>query len=230
MTIHPLADPAIREKIMSDPVQILDDVDLMRAIAAAADGTRGGNVVDMRDATIARLEARLARLERTHRNVVAAACGNRAGMDMAHRAVLTLLEPADLDGLLAALAGPVANILRLEGLRLLVEAGATAPDIAEGAICVVEPGATTLFAAPAPDGAPRPVTLRRIAEGERFLYGEAAGAIRSEACLALDLGAGRAGVLVLGSAEPEQFAPGQGTDFLAFLGGAVERLLRRALP
>ncbi len=226
MTIHPLADPAIREKIISDPVLILDDIDLMRAIAAAADGTRGDNVVDMRDATIARLEARLARLERTHRNVVAAACGNRAGMDMAHRAVLALLEPLDLPGLLAALAGPVANILRLEGLRLLAEA--PAPDLPEP-IGVLEPGAAALYAEPAPDGAPRPVTLRRVAEGERAIYGAAAGAVRSEACLALDLGAGRPGVLVLGSADPEQFAPGQGTDFLVFLGGTVERLLRRTL-
>ena len=92
MTSHPLADPAVRGKLLSEPDRILDDPDLMRALADAADNTRGNNVVDMRAVAMERLEARLDRLEDTHRNVIAAAYENLAGTNMIHRAILTLLE------------------------------------------------------------------------------------------------------------------------------------------
>ena len=53
-------------------------------------------------------------------------------------------------------------------------------------------------------------------------------AIASEACLALDLGpGGPAAALVLGSREPSQFAPGQGTELMEFLAGVLSRALRR---
>ena len=57
-----------------------------------------------------------------------------------------------------------------------------------------------------------------------------AGAIGSEAALTLDLGRGRLpGLLLLGSGDPDQFAPGQGTELLEFLAGVLERTLCRWL-
>ncbi|MEO1285373.1 MAG: DUF484 domain-containing protein, partial [Pseudomonadota bacterium] len=77
MSSKPATTPAItnvmRERILSEPMVILEDHDLMRALISANERAMGGNIVDLRGIAMERLEARLARLEDTHRNVIAAA-------------------------------------------------------------------------------------------------------------------------------------------------------------
>ena len=69
-----------------------------------------------------------------------------------------------------------------------------------------------------------------MSEGDDAIYGEAAGWVRSEACLTLDFGTGRLpGMLVMGAEDPHQFTPQQGSDLLAFFGGVFERAMRRWL-
>lgn len=234
MSTSPLADPQVRDRIMSDPDQILEDPELMRALVGAADDMRGGNVVDMRALAMERLEARLDRLEDTHRNVIAAAYENLAGTNMIHRAILELLEHDSFDAFLGALAGPVADTLRVDGMRLILETGgdrstAHLGDL-ENTLGLAEKGWVSLFAGLAKGGQPRRVTLRQIDGGDHEIYGAKADAIRSEACLTLDLGAKRLpGMLILGAEDPHQFAPGQGTDLLGFFAGVLERALRRFL-
>jgi len=76
----------------------------------------------------------------------------------------------------------------------------------------------------------RAVTLRQIGRASDTLYGEKAVWIRSEALMRLDLGAGNLpGMLALGSEDPHQFHPNQGSDLLAFLGSVFERTMRRWL-
>ncbi|MEO9865167.1 DUF484 family protein, partial [Yoonia sp.] len=49
-------------------------------------------------------------------------------------------------------------------------------------------------------------------------------------CLKLDFGPNRLpGMLVMGSEDPHQFTPQQGTDLLTFFGGVFERAMRRWL-
>ena len=234
MTTHPLTDPDVRQKLLSDPDQILDDPEIMRALAQAADGTRGGNVVDMRGVAMERLEERLDRLEDTHRNVIAAAYENLAGTNMIHRAVLSLLEHETFPAFMEALAGPVADTLRVDGLRLVLETSgdrstAHLGDL-EDMMGLAEMGYTSLYAGLSRGGAPRKVTLRLVEDADPEVYGDIAPKIRSEACLALDLGKGRLpGLLILGAEDANQFAPGQGTDLLAFFAGVLERSLRRFL-
>lgn len=223
MTTHPLADPRIRASILSEPGPILEDAELMQALVSAADHRRGANVIDMRALAMERLETRLDRLEETHQTVIAAAYENLAGTHMIHRAILSLLEPASLADFLKALTGPVAGALRLDTVQLTLETDGDAPAVADpdGILRVAEPGHLDRFLATGRSGAPRRVTLRQVGPD---------GARRSEAYLTLDLGPGRLpGMLVLGAADPQQFAPGQGTDLLAFFGDAFERALRRFL-
>ncbi len=230
MTNHPLADPRIRDSILSEPGPILEDAELMRALVAAADGRRGANVIDMRALAMDRLEARLDRLEDTHRTVVAAAYENLAGTNMIHRAILSLLEPCTPEEFLAALTGPVAAALRVDTVNVILETEGEPPAIAAPpeVIGFAEPGYVSLYVATGRGGAPRRVTLRRV-RGSAAIHGPG-GPVQSEACLTLDLGPGRLpGVLVLGAADPQQFAPGQGTDLLAFFGSVFERALRRLL-
>ncbi len=136
-------------------------------------------------------------------------------MALIHRATLRLLEAPDLDTFLRDLAGPVAEILRVERATILLEGGER-PEISEG-LAILGAGQVTEILTGGRPVSPRRVTLQRNGEG-------------SEALLLLDLGSNApAAVLQLVAADPAQFAPNQGTDLLAFLGGVVERALRRWL-
>lgn len=220
----------LRETVLARPEMVLDDSDMMRALAAASDRAMGDNVVDMRALAMDRLDARLQRLEDTHSTVLAAAYENLAGMNQVHRATLQMLEAPDFSRFLADLDGEVAAILRVDCLRLVLEShdGGDAPLAGVGAVVhVAAPGYVAGYIAGG-RGGHRPVVLRGVPKGIARPYG--AAQIRSEALMRIDLGPGRLpGLLALGSTDPGQFTPAQATDLLAFFAGVFERALRRWL-
>lgn len=224
---------AIRDQIIADPEVILEDRDVMRALVAANETSLGPNIVDLRGIAIDRLESRLERLEDTHRSVISAAYENLAGTNMVHRAVLRLLEATDFPTFLDDLR-EVAEILRVDTLRLVLET--EHPEEAEAlarvadVLVTVPRGRTDAYITGGRNVPVRPVTLRQVQPDTDEIYGENADWIHSEALLKLDLGAGRLpGMLALGSEDPHQFKPTQGTDLLGFFGGAFERAMRRWL-
>jgi uncharacterized protein YigA (DUF484 family) len=232
MSGSPKFDDALRAEIMKRPDVILDDDDLMQALIAANDRSKGDNIVDLRSVAMDRMEARLDRLEDTHRSVIAAAYDNLAGTNQVHRAVLRVLDPVTFDAFLGNLGADVAEILRVDSVHLVLESGSAAAETAGrcDAMRVVEPGFVDAYLTLGRTVEPRPVSLRQIAQGPHVIYGEAADRIGSEACLRLDLGAGNPpGMLVLGAESPHHFTPQQGTDLLAFFGGVFERALRHWL-
>ncbi|MEM8822901.1 MAG: DUF484 family protein [Pseudomonadota bacterium] len=223
------ARPDWRDRVMTHPDMILEDRDLMRALLAANERQMGKNVVDMRGIAMERLEARLERLEDTHRNVIAAAYENLAGTNQVHRCVLKLLECGGLRSMLDMLAGDVADILRIEHIRLVLESRQPAPP-PHPAISPVEAGFCAAYVRLGRDAPVRRVTLRQCNAASEKVFGDAADDLRSEALLTLDLGEGRLpGMLVLASEDPQQFRANQGIDLLAFFTGVVERMLRAKL-
>ncbi len=224
----------LREKLISQPETILEDQDLMRALVAANERAMGANIVDLRGIAMERLEARLDRLEDTHRSVIAAAYENLAGMNIIHRAVLRMLDPGDFEEFMKDLSGEVAEILRVDCVRLVLETALDEQSSAVkrlGEVLVVSaPGFVDTYTARGPNVAPRPITLRQVQEPDTRIYGDTGLWVRSEACLRLDLGEGRLpGMLVLGAEDPHQFKAGQGTDLLNFFAGVFERAMRRWL-
>lgn len=224
----------LREQIIAQPEVILDDQDVMRALVAANERALGSNIVDLRGIAMERLESRLDRLEDTHRSVIAAAYENLAGMNLIHRAVLRMLDPADFELFLTNLGGEVADILRVDSVRLVLETAVTerSPALERlGSVLVVgEPGFIDAYLGQSGHATARPVTLRQVQEPDARLYDDSGLWVRSEACIRLDLGEGRLpGMLVMGAEDPHQFKPGQGTDLLAFFGGVFERAMRRYL-
>jgi uncharacterized protein YigA (DUF484 family) len=194
----------------------------------------GGNIVDLRGIAMERLEARLDRLEDTHRSVIAAAYENLAGTNQIHRAILRMLDPMEFESFLRDLGGEVADILRVDRITLVLETAQAETGAAmariDDVLCVTEPGFVDDYLSQGRGGQTRPVTLRQVQGGSDRIYGEAADWVRSEACLRLDLGKGRLpGMLVLGSEDPHQFTPQHGSDLLAFFGGVFERSLRHWL-
>ncbi len=234
MSSTPEIETGLREMIIAQPEVILEDKDLMRALVAANERSLGANIVDLRGIAMERLEARLDRLEDTHRSVIAAAYENLAGTNQVHRAILRMLDPVEFEGFLRDLGGEVADILRVDCIRLVLESAqgeedAKVPQLGS-LLTVAAPGFVDDYLGEAKAGQPRQVTLRQIHPQDPTIYGEAADWIRSEACLRLDLGEGRLpGMLVMGAEDPHQFKPNQGTDLLSFFAGVFERAMRRWL-
>ena len=228
----PGIDRDLREKILARPAAVLEDPVLMRALVEATETTRGPNVVDLRGVAMDRLESRLNRLEDTHQTVIAAAYENLAGTTQIHRAVLRLMEPADFTAFLALLSGDLVDILRVGRLRLILESAAEeGPTLrrVDKVLAVGEPGFIDDYLTQGRGGDTRRVTLRGLEAGGGGLYGEGS-AMRSEALLRLDFGTQRyPGLLAIGSYDPDQFSPQQGTDLLDFFAGAFERIMRRWL-
>lgn len=226
-------EDAVRARIIADPDTILEDSELMRALTAANDRRLGHNIVDMRGIAMDRLEGRLERLEDTHRSVIAAAYDNLASVNQVHRAVLKMLDPTDFDLFLQNLGAEVAEILRVDHVKLVLESSLEsdpAVDRLGDVLRVAEPGFVNAYLTRGRNAEARAVTLRAVSPEQDALYGPDSAWIRSEALLKLSLGAGRLpGMLVMASEDPKQFTPAQATDLLAFFAGVFERAMRRWL-
>lgn len=226
----------LRSIILEKPERLLEDRDVMNALVAANERAMGTNIVDLRAIAMQRLETRLGQLEDTHRSVIAAAYENLAGTNQVHRAVLLLHEAANFEAFIAALAGDVAQVLRVDHVRLVLETvqedGQTDPVLRRlGEILQVGPrGFVRTYQTNGKNVAARQVVLRPTGKLAATVYGAAAGDIRSEALMKLDLGEGRLpALLAFGSEDPNTFKALQGTDLLAFFAGVFERMMRRWL-
>jgi uncharacterized protein len=231
-----MIEPDLRELILAEPERLLEDRDVMNALVAANDRTLGSNIVDLRGIAMQRLENRLDRLEDTHRTVIAAAYENLAGTNQVHRAILQLLERVSFEAFLAALSTGVAQTLRVDVVRLVLETvqedGEADPALRRlGEVIQIAPrGFAADYLTNGRDLEPRPVVLRPVGKRGATVYGAYAADLNSEAVMLLDFGTGRLpGLLVFGSEDPHMFKPSHGTDLLAFFAGVFERLMRRWL-
>ena len=231
-----MIEPDLRNIILAGPERLLDDRDVMNALVGANERAMGSNIVDLRGIAMQRLETRLDRLEDTHRSVIAAAYENLAGTNQVHRAILQLLDPATFEGFMQALAGDVAQTLRVDVVRLVLETvqedGLTDPALRRlGEVLHVAPrGFVSTYLTNGRNGTARPVVLRATTALSATVYGPQATGIRSEALMKLDFGDGRLpAMLVFGAEDPHQFKPTHGTDLLAFFAGIFERMMRQWL-
>jgi len=225
-------DPALRDAILAEPQALLDDRDAMQALIDMNERRMGANIVDMRGIAMDRLAQRLDKLESTHASVIAAAYENIAGTHQIHRAVLSVLSAQDLGSLVALLGDEVADILRVDAIRLVLEVASQPANLksCDGVLCVMEPGFIEGYLSS--EAAPqRHVALRAVSQEVRAVYGKAQKKMKSEACIRLDVeDENVSGLLLLGARDATMFTPQQGTDLLLFLGQVIEKLLRRWVP
>ncbi|MEM9788425.1 MAG: DUF484 family protein, partial [Pseudomonadota bacterium] len=132
---------------------------------------------------------------------------------------------------LTDLTGDVADILRVDAIRLVLESSdPNAADEMRPTVAVMPGDFIEGYITLGRNMPARQITLRKFHKVGGSLYGERAEYIQSEACLKLDLGPNRLpGLLVMGSEDPQQFTPQQGTDLLSFFAGVFERTMRRWL-
>ena len=139
-----MIDQDLRDVILAEPEKILEDRDVMAALIAANERAMGTNIVDLRGIAMERLGQRLDRLEDTHRSVIAAAYENLAGTNQVHRAILQMLDPLSFEDFLKGIGGEVAQTLKVDCVRLVLESVQNADDPAlrrlGDVLCVAEPG------------------------------------------------------------------------------------------
>ena len=229
-----MIDQDLRDRIIAEPETLLEDRDVMNALIGANERAMGSNIVDLRGIAMERLENRLDRLEDTHRTVIAAAYENLAGTNQVHRAILQMLDPLSFEDFLKTMADDVAQTLRVDCVRLVLESVQEAEDPTirrlGDVLNVAAPGFVADYLTGGRNVPQRPVVLRQVLPSSDVIYGERAGWIRSEALMKLDFGKGRLpGMLVLGAEDPHQFKSTHGTDLLGFFAGVFERTMRRWL-
>jgi len=229
-----MIDQDTRDRILAAPEALLEDNDVMNALIGANERAMGSNIVDLRGIAMERLESRLTRLEDTHRTVIAAAYENLAGTNQVHRAILQMLDPLTFEDFLKTLNTEVAQTLRVDCVRLVLESVQPSEDPTlrrlGDVLYVAGPGFIGDYLSGGRNVSLRPVILRQVLPASDALYGEKAGWIRSEALMKLDFGKGRLpGMLVLGAEDPHQFKTTHGTDLLGFFAGVFERTMRRWL-
>lgn len=233
MKKNPLTEGGLRDRLIAEPEVLLEDREIMKALVAANERAMGDNVVDLRGIAMDRLESRLSRLEDTHRSVIAAAYENLAGTNQIHRAILSLLEAPRFESFLNTLGGEVRDMLQVDSLRLVLETRAEEDPVIHrlGALLrTADPGFIAQYLTLGRNLPVRQVVLRQYQPEDDQIYGDAAGFIRSEALIRLDLGPGRLpGLIALGAEDPHQFSPQQGTDLLTFFGSVFERMMWRWL-
>lgn len=181
----------------------------------------GGEVVDLQDAMLARVRADLGKQREQSSDLIDAGRANLQSQNRIHAAVVALLKARSLDHLIEILTIDLVGLLHVDAAALCLEGGTVAPGSNQG-VRVVPVGTIERIV-----DISRAVTMREDIEGDRRLYGEAAGLVRSEVLLRLTVREDAPiALLALGSRDPMRFHAGQGSELLVFLAAIMEHSIR----
>ncbi len=192
---------------------------------AAPGRARGEAVVDLQQFMVERLRRDLTRLRGLQDEMVSNSRDNLSTQDRIHKAALALLSAESFEQLIEIVTTDLAVLLDVDAAALCVEATAEdAPRSVEG-VQVLPSGLVDHLL-----GAGREVLLRDESEGDRAVFGPAAGLVRSDALIRLQIGHNvPVGLLAFGTRHPGYFNAGQGTELLTFLARVLEHCLRQWL-
>lgn len=179
-------------------------------------------VVDFQTEALGRLRRKVAALDEQREELLSFARGNQGASAQIHTAVLAALDADGLDHLLHTVTADWVDILGLDAIALLLEAGkqqvratSTGMQLLKGAeFKKLMPGDTTVLMESTPHGA--------------AAFGPAADLVGSQALIRLKLPKPLgSGILALGSRADHSFDSVSSTSLLVFLGAVVERCLIR---
>jgi len=181
----------------------------------------GGEVVDLQGAMLSRMRSELAQREEQSSELIDASRANLQSQNRVHAAVIAILSARSLDHMIEILTIDLAGLLNVDAVALCLEGGMVTPTSAQG-VRVVPVGTIDKIL-----DVSRTVSLRENVEGDRRIYGEAAGLVRSEAMLRLSVREDApCALLAMGSREPDRFHKGQGSELLTFLARILEHSIR----
>ncbi len=181
----------------------------------------GGEVIDLQGAMLNRMRSELAERDEQSSELIDASRANLQSQNRIHAAVIALLSSRSLDHMLEILTIDLAGLLNVDAVALCLEGRTVAPSSSQG-VRVVPTGTIDRIVEVS-----RTVTLREDIEGDRRIYGEASGLVRSEAMLRLSVrDDAPCALLALGSRDPARFHSGQGSELLTFLARIMEHCIR----
>lgn len=179
-----------------------------------------GEVVDLQQYMLQISRARAAELEDQMTEIVGLAREGMQGQARVQAAITAIVGARSLDQLIEVATTDLTVLLDLDVAMLAVEGGEVPRLTAEGVRVLPEGLIANLLG-------PADVVLQDKMTGDKRLYGSAAGLVLSQALIRLDVAKeGPPAMLALGSRRPQEFAPGQGTDLMRFLGDVLAMSLR----
>jgi hypothetical protein len=196
--------------------------ELLDAIAPAGDAYDGG-VVDLRQLIVARLRDELAEMSALRDELVMTGRTNLSAQARVHKAILALLSARSFEHFVETLTTDLAVIADLDVVTLGVEqCGEDVSRAQTPGVYSLDPGTVDRLVGPG-----QSIALRETVEGDPMVFGPGAGLVASDALLRLSISSTTPpALLALGSREPGQFHPGQGTELLGFLARVVESCIR----
>ncbi len=193
--------------------------ELLEAISPA--GAQG--VVDLRHYIVERLRDELAEMSALRDEMVVTGRTNLAAQARVHKAIQALLAARSFEHFIETLTTDLAVIVDLDVVALGVEQNGEDVNRARTpGVYSLETGTVDRLIGPS-----QAVALRASVEGDPMIFGPGAGLVASDALLRLSISSTTpTALLALGSREPGQFHPGQGTELLGFLARVVENCIR----
>ncbi len=210
----------VRDFLVRNPDFLARNPDLLSTLTPPG-RDRGDGVVDMQRFMVDRLQAEVTQLCSTQNELIATTRSNMSSQSQIHKAILTLVQAADLEHLIHTATHDFAQILDIDVITLSIERSPGAAEVAGMGVYLLAPGTIDRLL-----GEGRTIVLRETADRSDVIFGPAAALVRSDALVRLDLGDfAAAGLFALGSREVGRFHPGQGTELLGFLARTVERCI-----
>ena len=193
--------------------------ELLDSIAPAS----APGVVDLRHYMVERLRDELTEMSSLRDEMVVTGRTNLAAQARVHKAIQALLAARSFEHFIETLTTDLAVIIDLDVVALGVEQnGEDATRVRTPGVYSLETGTVDRLIGPS-----QAVALRATVEGDAMIFGPGAGLVASDALLRLSISSTTpTALLALGSREPGQFHPGQGTELLSFLARVVENCIR----
>lgn len=157
------------------------------------------------------------------RDVIETSRANMNNQYRIFRAVLMLLEAHNFEEFIRTITIDLTSILDVDITALAIETDSRIiPHInIHGVKPIAGGSAAALFAAG------KHIILESGIAGDEAIYGSGAGLVKSQTLVRLTIAPeAPEAILAFGSRNPQQFAPGQGTELISFLGHVIERCMR----
>jgi uncharacterized protein len=180
---------------------------------------RGDSVLDMQHFMLQRLRSDVGRMKAQQRALILASRSNLTSQNRVHAAVLAIIAASSFEQLLQIVTTDLAVLLDVDVVTIGVEsASSKQPRLPLHGIQILRRGTVDRLLGPE-----RGTLLCADTPGDFALFGSAAGLVRSQALLRLDVSEhAPVGLLCIGTRRPDKFHPGQGTELLSFLARVTE--------
>ena len=220
----------LREEILMQAHEILNDEILLRALIDASDKNLGNKIVDLRSVALQKMDGELKKLKRSNQQVIATAYENLVGMKQVHQVVLKSLEQNNFDEFIKNLNTEVCQILKVDCIRLGLETHSLFENNLKPEVKLIKlqdlfpTNFVDTYISQGKNNGTDDIVLRPTPTGSEQLYGKLSKNLKSEGCIKLRIGNENiVGILALASKEKEKFTAQQGVELLKFMGSVFER-------